>query len=254
MGPRAGHHEILAMEGTRNVHEESIDSINNRSVRRSQLRNSCNGLVFPASNFGSVAHTIESLAVEPRWEQSRVESLPGRCRGDLVGAWGPNLIARFGAGAVDRVRQRRPAALDQLPPVLTARDWIPVHGQLLLTEAITDEFLGGDMRALYPLLVEDTRAGVGRVQLMLLRTLGPRGAFRLAPRTFRKVHECGTVDGEVASDRARMAFRGSPLFAHPTWRLLQLYAMQMMLELASSPGIAMGEDGGPDSFVAIATW
>jgi hypothetical protein len=201
-----------------------------------------------------VAHTIESLAVEPRWDRARVEALPGRSRGDLLGSWGTNLTARFGAGVVERVRKRLPAPLDQLPPVLTTRDWVPVHAQLVLTEAIVDELLDGDMRALYPLLVEDTRAGLGRIQLMLLRTLGPQGAFRLAPRTFRKVHERGTVDGDVAGGRARMVFRGSPLFAHPTWRLLQLCAMRMVLELASSPGSAVGEDGGPDSFVAVASW
>lgn len=215
---------------------------------------SVSSLLFAASKFGAVAHTIESLAVEPRWELSRVQLLPGRSRGDLLGAWGENLVARFGADALARVRKRLPSPLDTLPPVLTARDWVPVHAQLVLTEAIVDELLGGDLRALYPHLVEDTRAGLGRAHLLLVRTLGPERAFRLAPRTFRKVHERGTVEVEAAGRQVRMTFRGSPLFTHPTWRLLQLFAMRTMLELADRPGSALGEDGGPEGFVAVAQW
>lgn len=201
-----------------------------------------------------MAHTIDSLVVEPRWELSRVQALPGRSRGDLLGSWGDNLTARFGPDALARVRKRLPPPLDRLPPALTARDWVPVHAQLVVTEAIVDELLGGDMRALYPLLVEDTRAGLGRLHLMLVRTLGAERAFRLAPRTFHKVQERGTVEVDTAGRHARMSFRGSPMFAHPTWRLLQLYAMCTMLELADTPGSATGEDAGPDGFVAVARW
>lgn len=201
-----------------------------------------------------IEHTIDSLADEPRWELSRVQALPGRSRGDLLGAWGPNVIARFGADALARVRDRLPPSLAQLPLSLTARDWVPVHAQLVLTEAIVDELLAGDMRALYPLLVADTRAGLGRVQLMVVRTLGPERALKLAPRTFHKVHERGEVDVEVAGRRARITFSGSPLFAHPTWRLLQLFATRTMLELVECAGTVTGEDVGSDGFVAIASW
>lgn len=201
-----------------------------------------------------MAHTIDSLVVEPRWELSRVQALPGRSRGDVLGAWGENLAVRFGAAALARVRERLPPPLDRLPSALTARDWVPVHAQLVLTEAIVDELLGGDMRALYPLLVEDTRAGLGRLHLMLVRGLGPERAFRLAPRTFRKVQERGTVAVDTTGRQARMSFGGSPLFTHPTWRLLQLFAMRTMLELTDTPGEATGEDGGPEGFVAIARW
>ncbi len=201
-----------------------------------------------------MGHTIETLAAEPRWDLARVQMLPGRSRGDLLGSWGTNLTARFGADALARVRKRLPPPLDQLPSTLSARDWVPVHAQLVLTEAIVDELLGGDMRALYVPLVEDTRAGIGRIQLALLRSVGPGRAFQAAPRTFRKVHERGTVEVEVSGRRARTTFQGSPLFTHPTWRLMQLFATRMMLELADSPGSVAGEDGGSDGFVAVASW
>ena len=199
--------------------------------------------------------TDEVLAAQPRWEPARLAGLPGRCRGDLLGPWGTNLARRFGDDAVARVRRRLSPPLDRIEPVLTARDWVPAHAQVALTEAIVDEHLGGDIGALYPLVLEDTRAGVGRVHLALVRTLGPARAFALAPRTLRKVHERGAVVVAVDGRRARLVFSGHPLFGHPSWRLLQLYAQRILLELAGTPGDAIGEDTGrTDEFGVIATW
>lgn len=194
------------------------------------------------------------LAAEPRWDARRLHSLPGRSRGDLLGAWGNNVVARFGDDALARVRRRLAPPLDEIPSVVTTRDWLPVYAQLLVTEAIVDELLEGRWPALYPLLVEDTRAGLGRIQLALLRAMGPARALRLGPSTFKKVHERGAHDLELAGRRARLSFRGSPLFAHPTWRILQLLATRALLELTGNPGSVVGEDAGGDGFVAVATW
>ena len=139
--------------------------------------------------------------------------------------------------------------------MLTKKDWLPVHAQVALTEAIVDEFLGGDLRALYPLLVEDTRASLGRIEQALIRSLGPGRALQLGPRTFRQAHERGTVEVDVSGRSARLRFAGSPLFAHPSWRVLQLFAQQVLLELAGSPGEAVGEDDrNPDSFTVAVRW
>lgn len=129
-----------------------------------------------------------------------------------------------------------------------------MHAQIAITEAIVDEHLGGDARALYPLLVEDARAGVGRVKLALVRSLGPARALRLAPTTHRKVYDQGAVEVDAVERRARLVFRGSPLFGNPTWRLLQLYAQRVLLELAGRPGDAVGEDAGPDAFAVAVRW
>lgn len=183
-----------------------------------------------------MALTIGQLAAIPRWSDHQTLALPGRVRGDTLGNWGDNLVRRFGPDALTRIRRRVPADVASIPAVLSDRDRVPVHAQLLLTEAIVDEHLGGDMLALYPLLVADTRAGLGRIRLMALRALGPGGALKLGPRTFGKVHERGehtvTVDGRTA----HLAFRGNALFGHPTWRVLQAFATQLLLELAGSPG------------------
>ncbi len=194
--------------------------------------------------------TIDKLATEPN---TLPNSLPGRCRGDLLGPWGTNVTKRFGTDGLARVRRRLAPPLDQLAPVLTARDWVPILAQLRVTEAIVDEHLGGDWLALLPLLIEDTRAGVGRVQLALLRSLGPGNAFRLTSRSFEKVYEQGTAIATVERKQARLAFTGNAVFAQPRWRLMQLFAMRTMMELAAAPGTAIGEDA-PDGFIAIARW
>jgi len=198
--------------------------------------------------------TVGDLAAQPRWERARIEGVPGRCRGDLLGPWGTNLARRFGPDAVARVRRRLGAPLDQLGTVLTAKDWVPAHAQVVLTEAIVDELLAGDMRALYPLLVEDTRASLGRVELALVRAMGAARAIKLAPRNFGKVHEGGKVEVTVTGRRAELRFTGHPLFEHPSWRLLQLFAQRTLLELTGTPGDAVGEDAGRDAFRCVATW
>jgi hypothetical protein len=197
-----------------------------------------------------VSLTIEALAARARWSDDQTRHLVGRVRGDTLGAWGENLTKRFGPDALDRIRRRVP---DEIAPVLGEQDRVPVFAQLLLTEAIVDEFLAGDLLALYPLLAADTRAGLGRVQLALLRTLGAGGAFRLAPRSFRKVHERGEHDVEIGKRTARFTFAGNPLFAHPTWRVLQVFATRVVLELANTPGTIESEDAD-DGFIAVARW
>ena len=199
--------------------------------------------------------TADRLAAETRWEPTRLAGVPGRLRGDLLGPWGTNLTRRYGSDAVERVRRRLAPPLDRIAPALTKKDWVPAHAQVAVTEAIVDEFLGGDLRALYPLLLEDTRATLGRIELALVRSLGAGRALALAPRSFRQTHEHGRVEVTVDGRLARLRFAGSPLFAHPSWRLLQLHAQRVLLELAGSPGDAVGEpDGAPDAFTVVVRW
>jgi hypothetical protein len=131
---------------------------------------------------------------------------------------------------------------------------VPAWAQLVITEAIVDELLAGDLRALEPLIVEDTRKGLGRVQLVLVKTLGAGRALAQGPRAFRSIYERGTAEVEVKGRSARTAFVGNPLFGHPTWRALQLMATRTLLELAGTPGDASGEDLGADAFAAVASW
>jgi hypothetical protein len=198
--------------------------------------------------------TIDTLAAAPRWDLAKLTGLPGRCRGDALGRWGENLARRFGPDAHKRVQRRVGPPFDATAPVLTAKDWVPVGAQLALTEAIVDVFLGGDMRALYPLLLEDTRAGLGRLQVLAVKALGAGRVLARGAAGFGDIYEHGTADAQIDRGRARITFRGSPLFAHPTWRLLQLFATRTVMELAGSPGQVWGEHLGDDAFATLATW
>lgn len=202
------------------------------------------------------AWTIERLAAEPRWDRARVRTISGRCRGDLLGRWGENLVRRFGPAALGKVRARLLPPVDTLGAVLGEGDWVPAFAQLEVTEAIVDELLGGDWAALYPLLVEDTRAGLSWATRALLRGMGPARALELAPRTWGKVHERGAVEVSVdgRARRARLRFSGAAQFEHPSWRILQLMAQRVMMELAGAAGRASGEDGEPETFVVRTTW
>ena len=198
--------------------------------------------------------TIDTLATLPRWNLERTLALPGTSRGDAIGSWGENLTRRFGPSAISRVRSRLPTQHARIATALTARDVLPVHAQLCLTEAIVDELLAGDLRALLPVLIEDTRSGLGRIQVALVRTIGAHRAIAQAAKQFRSVYDRGTADADTARGRARVVFRGHELFGHPTWRALQLMATITLLELAGSPGQVTGEDLAQDSFATVATW
>jgi hypothetical protein len=199
---------------------------------------------------------VGRLAVEPRWARARVRTISGRCRGDLLGRWGDNVVRRFGRDGLLRVRARLLPPVDNLGAALGERDWVPAFAQLEITEAIVDELLGGDWAALYPMLVEDTRAGLGWGTRALIRAMGPARALELAPASWAKVQERGAVEVDVdaRARRARLRFSGAAQFEHPSWRILQLMAQQVMLELAGAAGQARGEDGEPGTFVVITTW
>lgn len=198
--------------------------------------------------------TLDTLAALPRCKPEDTLALPGTSRGDAIGAWGENLRRRFGPQAIDRVRARLPAVHARIAPVLTAKDVLPVHAQLCLTEAIVDELLAGDLRALYPLIVEDTRAGLGRLQVALVKTIGAHRAIAQGAKQFRTIYDRGSADADTARGRARVVFRDHALFGHPTWRALQLMATSTLLELAGSPGRVTGEDLAADAFATVATW
>src|SRR3569623_1466374 len=159
--------------------------------------------------------TIATLAEQPRWDLDRTLALPGWCRGGALGRWGVGLTRRFGGGALARLRGRLPAEHARIAPGLTARDTVPAHAQLVLTEAIVDEFLGGDLGALAPLLIEDTRASIGRIQRAVVKTMGAHRALAHGARGFRDVYDRGSAAADTATGRSRVTFRGHELYAHP---------------------------------------
>lgn len=201
-----------------------------------------------------MALTIEELCAVPRWPLDRTLALAGTVRGDTLGPWGQNLEKRFGAGGLARVRARLPRELASIAPVLGDRDRVPVYAQLVVTEAIVDELLGEQILALLPLLVEDTRAGIGRLRHAAIRIAGVARLLERGPSAFRDIHERGEHEVSVARNRAELRFFGSPLFGHPTWRVLQVLGTLVLFELAGTTGNIAAEPTGDDAFTAIARW
>ena len=191
------------------------------------------------------------LASVPRWPREQTLALPGRARGDLLGSWGPNLVARHGSTALVRVQAR--LGSPPLPTTLTQREWIPCHAQPLITEAIADELYAGDLNALYPAILEDTRKGLGRMKLLALKAIGIARAFKIVPAVLRQVHELGEVKLVSGDHRVRIELTAHPLFAQPTWRVLQLFATKVVLDLAGTPGEVRGEPLA-DGFACEASW
>ncbi len=194
------------------------------------------------------------LARVPRWAEPRTCALVGRCRGKLLGPWGPNLARRFGPDAVARVRSRLPGALTHVSPHPSPSAWVPAVAQICLTEAIADEFLAGDVLALYPLLVEDTRRASNRAALALLRRLGPVRMFKMAPRSQRRLYDLGSLDARVEAREATLTFRGAALFGHPTWRLLQVMAQETLLELMEVRAVVTASASADDTLLVRVTW
>jgi hypothetical protein len=199
--------------------------------------------------------SARDIAATPRWSADRTRALEGTCRGDALGEWGINLTRRFGDDALVRVRSRLDPIAAAVPARTGPKDRFPVFAQIDITEGIIDECLGGDPLELYSLAAEDTRRGVNRVSLALLRRLGPPRVFKLAPRLHGRVYDVGRLDADVDKNSARLHFSGATLFEHPTWRLLQLYANATLLELAGVEGAEVsGEERGAQSFGVIVRW
>mgnify|MGYP001548360638 CR=1 FL=1 len=113
---------------------------------------------------------------------------------------------------------------------------------------------GKRLRALLPLLVDDTRRASSRAGLALLRRIGPRTMFKMAPSKHKQAYDMGALDTTVRRGDAVLRFRGAALFAHPTWRVLQNMAQQTLMALADVPAEVEGVDEGNDGFSVRVRW
>jgi hypothetical protein len=167
---------------------------------------------------------VATLARLPRWDAARVEALPGRCRGSVLARWGAACRRRWGGAAVARLRARLGPWFDELPEDPPEHAWFPVHMQIRLTDAVVEEFLGGDAGALEPILLEDIEHSLGRAKRAFLRTLGPGPILRQAGALHGHLYSVGQTTAEMSINGATVHSTGARLFANPTWQLLQVLA------------------------------
>ncbi len=200
-------------------------------------------------------------AQEPRWTLQQTLAVQGRVRGVLLRHWARHCRRRWGETAVAQVRVAlAPALLEsglrdfQLPDEPEETAWYPAALQLALTDAIVTTCLDGDATRLGPLVREDTLRDLGPVQRLAARALGPARAYARATAGYAHLYDVGQVCTQTRESGCLLELRGTPLFDHPTWRLLQLWAHAVALELLHGrPGEVQGE-ALPDGFAIDVAW
>lgn len=186
----------------------------------------------------------------------------GRVRGVLVRQWAAHCQRRWGADAAARVRAVAGDVAATLPDEPLDKAWYPAAAQLAVTDAIIDEYLSGDAALLRRLVCEDAVRGLGRMQRLALRALGPARAYARASQVYPQLYDVGRAAGDgpfcqvqLRADACCFELTGAALFGHPTWRVLQLWAHAAALELlAGHVGDVRGAALGDDGFAVEVVW
>lgn len=150
-------------------------------------------------------------------------------RGILLRDWAAHVRARLGDDALDAVRARADVSPATLPDDPDPRGWYPAHVQLRVTEAFIDVGLDGDALALGEFLRAVGPTSPDRVVRWALTKVGPAPMLRGAARAHGRLYDQGAAHAKTHRGVAEIQVTGAALFAHPTWRLLQLVAMRTML-------------------------
>ncbi len=166
-------------------------------------------------------------------------------RGILLRDWAAHVRTRFGARALAAVRARADISPDQLPDQPDARAWYAAHLQLRVTEAFVDECLDGDALALGEFLRAVGPTSPDRVVRWALTKVGPAPMLRGAARAHRRLYDAGTATASTRRGAADVEVAGAPLFTHPTWRLLQLVAMRVMLHTLGRTEVELSVGDAP---------
>lgn len=197
---------------------------------------------------------LETLAAEPRWHASRVEALPGRCRGTLLKDWAANFSRHFGPDAVRHIRERLGVSLSgQLPDAPSQHEWLPVALQIRVTDIVIDDFLDGDALALEPVL-RDGLDRSGRVARALIRRLGPT-VLRGARQIHKQCYDTGSASARLSGRSVVLRSEGAEFMANPTWQLLQLIGHKLLLGLSGHTMVQLeGRSPEPTAFEAHVSW
>lgn len=204
----------------------------------------------------AVALDLATLTQVPAWPTTEVVRLPGTCRGSLLRDWAAHVARRWGTGAVSRVRARAGIAAAHLPDAPARDAWYPVWCQLALTRAIADEFLGGDLVALEPLLREDAARTPDRwIDRVAKLALTPPRILKMTSKVYGALYDVGRAEAEVGPHAADVRWSGAAFMGEPTWRVMQVFATRAMFTTLGKPEPTVTAfDAGPSAFRLTATW
>ena len=200
--------------------------------------------------------TLEALATSAMpWSQEKLNGLETMVRGHLLKDWGLHVQRRRGLEAVARVRQLTGIRPPDLPDQPRLDAWYPSRYQIALTDAIVQEYLDGDYLALEDLLFADATRKRERVVRWIAARVGPATAFKRAPAGHREVYSRGVMDAQVKRGHATLMWRGALVFENPTWQMLQMMAMRLMMRVMKRRLITLeGTTPSSESFEINVAW
>jgi hypothetical protein len=186
---------------------------------------------------------LAGLARAQAWSRDEVLALPGRMKAALLRDWGVHVNRRFGAGESERLLSAVGIERAALPDAPDPEARVPVGWQLALTRAIADRHLGGDLLRLEALLIEDARRRpVSLVERVARLAVSPRRVLSHAEKIHGNLFDVGACRAELGKSGGTLTWTGARLFAEPTWRVLQCFAIRgMCAVLNERPPTLAGE-------------
>lgn len=195
---------------------------------------------------------LEALAKAPTWSRDEVLGLPGRMKAALLRDWGVHVNRRFGASESERLLASIGIERAALPDAPDPEARVPVGWQLVLTRAIAERHLGGDLLELEALLIEDARRRpVSLVERMARLAVSPRRILGHAEKIHGNLFDVGACKAELGKSGGTLTWTGARLFSEPTWRVLQCFAIRGMCAVLNErpptmwgEGLESGEHSG----------
>lgn len=185
---------------------------------------------------------------------TRLQGLPGRCRGVVLANWAAWCRRNFGPHAPAAARERLGSCAAELEDAPDPKQWVAVQLHLRLTDAIVETACAGKRAALYDAMLEGVRHDLGRWQRALLRQLGPRRLFGQSMRGYAHLYDHGRVRADVDGAAATVLFVDNPWCADSTWRFLQAAYQRMFVELCGRTVIDHHYRERPEAFELRVGW
>ncbi|MEY3013068.1 MAG: hypothetical protein RIT45_1803 [Pseudomonadota bacterium] len=160
-------------------------------------------------------------------------ALPGTVSGVALDAWAAQVRARYGEAVVARLRSDPAFSAAALPDAPRREQRLPIGLPTALTALLVEHALAGDWLALERPMVQDALARVATPTRLILRGLGVRRLLEGLPKLHASLYAPGHLEVEADDGSAQIRVVGSPLYAHPAWRLLQAFALRATVQLGT---------------------
>ena len=200
--------------------------------------------------------SIEELDQLERPSPESTLALEGNFNGRLLHKWESNLRRRRGQRAVKAARDALGPLSSRVPAAPANSLWLPVGIQLRLTEILADQHHDANLVALWPGVREDAFDRLPLPVKLFVRALGASRSLRRLEDMHDHFYDIGEAVTDAHADGARVVIRGAAVFGHPTWRVLEMFFMRIVVELATGREIRhwLGEDLGADAFAIELGW